>query len=263
MRKWLAFLRRDAAIAASYRSDLVFGLVGGLMTLTVFYFLAKTFGDSTRLQPYGDYFSFALVGVAMAASLRSLQTAFSLKLREAQLDGSLEALLATPLSTLQVIGGMAAYPVLAGLARALTLLAVGALFFGAHLNLHLPAFAVALSLAWLTSAALGLLSASFVLIVKRGDPLSYALDVATYLLCGVVYPLDVLPPALRRLSDLLPATHALAALRASGLQGQGFPEIQSSLLALVAFAALLWPAAILALGAARRRVERTGTLNQS
>jgi ABC-2 type transport system permease protein len=258
-----AFLRRDLRVAASYRSDLVLTGVGGLITLTACYFLARTVGDSPALRGHGDYFSFALVGVAVASSLRSLQTSFASRLREAQNDGSLETLLAAPLSTFQVVAGLAAYPVVSALGRALAFLAAGAWLFDARLDVSPAAFAVSLLASLLAFGAIGLLSAAFVLVFKRGDPFSYALDMASYLLCGVIYPVEVLPAGLQRVSRLLPATHALNALRASGLHGGSWGAVLPSLGALAVFAAVLWPLAALALTLARRHVERAGTLGHA
>ncbi|MBI3183654.1 MAG: ABC transporter permease [Myxococcales bacterium] len=262
MRLLLAFLRRDILIAASYRLSFAFMLAGGLITLTVFYFLARTMGETALLRErYGaDYFSFALVGVAVASCLRAMQTSFAGRLREAQTDGSLEVLLAAPHSTFRVIASLAAYPVATAFLRAVGLIALGWWLFGADLHLEPFSFTVTLGLALLAFGALGLLSAAFVLTFKRGDPFTYALDTATYLLAGVVYPVEVLPEALQWAAKLLPATHALSALRASALKGQGLSEVAPSLLVLALFSLALWPLAALALTLARRHVERAGTL---
>ncbi len=262
MRLLWAFFRRDALIAFSYRFSAAFLVFGGLITLTVFHFLAQTMGENSLLrQRYGaDYFSFALVGVAVAICLRALQTSFAARLREAQTDGSLEVLLSAPLSTFRVIACLATWPIANALVRAIGLMAFGAVLFGAELSLDPLAFGVTLLASLAAFGALGLLSASFVLTFKRGDPFAYVLDVATYLLSGVVYPVDVLPPELQALSQLLPATHALHALRDASLRGAALADVLPRVGVLAGFGLLLWPAAALALTLARRHTERTGTL---
>lgn len=257
-----AFLRRDLLIAASYRTPAFFAAVSGLVTLTVFHFLAKTMGHSPSvLERFGtDYFSFALLGVSVASALRALQTSFSARIRETQLDGSLEVLLASPLSTFRVVASLALYPILSALFRMLVLLLLGTALFGARLHLSVGAFVLTLLLSLATFGALGLLSSAFVLVFKRGDPFSYALDTATYLLSGVVYPVEVLPPLLQKLALLLPATHALSALRASALKATTLAELWPTLCVLAGFTLLLWPCAALALTLARRHIERVGSL---
>ncbi len=265
MRLLLAFLRRDWELATAYRLNALLLASGGLFTLTLFYFLARTVGEAPSVRGrYGvDYFSFALVGLATAALLRALQRGFSGAVRSAQNDGSLEPLLGAPLSTLHVITLLGAWPVASALLRALGLLGFGALLFGARLQVHPTAFLLTLALTALTFCALGLLSAAFVLVFKRGDPFTYALDSLSYLFAGVLYPTEVLPPLLRAGSRLLPATHALHGLRASALQGAGPAELWSTWATLLAFCLLLWPLAALALSTARRHVERVGTLPHS
>jgi ABC-2 type transport system permease protein len=257
-----AFLLRDLRIAAAYKSSFAFMAVGGLVTLTLFHFLAQTIGELPLLRSrYGaDYFSFALIGLAVATCTRGLQSSFGRRLRESQVEGSLELLLASPLSTWRVVALLAAYPVALSFVRALALLAAGAWVFGAELRVNVPVFVVGLACSLASFAALGLLSSAFVLAFKRGDPLNYLLDTASYLFSGVFYPIEVMPASLQWISHLLPATYAVNALRAAGLKGAPLLEVAPSLLALVGFALALWPLAVLALSLARRHVERAGTL---
>ncbi len=184
-------------------------------------------------------------------------------MRAAQNDGSLEPLLGAPLSTLHVVTLLGAWPVTNALLRSVGLLGLGALLFGARLHLHPATFVLTLLLSALTFCALGLLSAAFVLVFKRGDPFTYALDALSYLFAGVLYPTDVLPPLLRAAGRLLPATHALHGLRQSALLGAGPGELLPTWAALLAFCLILWPLAALALSAARRHVEQAGTLPHS
>lgn len=265
MRRLLAFLRRDFELATSYRLNGLLLVAGGLFTLTLFYFLARTVGEAPAVRGrYGaDYYSFALVGLATASLLRSLQRGFGNAVRTAQNDGSLEPLLAAPLPTFHTVALMAAGPVAGALLRAGGLLVAGTLLFGARLSVHPLGFAVTLALTALAFTALGLLSAAFVLVFKRGDPFAYALDMLSYLFAGVLYPVDVLPHTLRMAARLLPATHALHGLRASALEGAGPGHLLPTWGVLLAFSAVLWPLAAGAVTLARRHVERTGTLPHS
>ncbi len=256
-----AFFRRDYQITSSYRASLLLAIAGGLFTLTAFHFLAEMVGTAPTLQGYGtDYFSFALLGLAVASVLRSLQTTFARRLRESQADGSLEILLLAPVSTFRVIVCLAGFPVLSGLGKAASFLVFGAWFFHARLSINFLAFSLTFLLAMVPFAALGLFSAAVVLVLKRSDPFTYALDTATYLLCGVLYPVELLPSSLRWVANVLPATHALEALRAAGLRHAPLEQLLPSWGRLILFAAVLWPLAALALAFARRHVERTGTL---
>lgn len=258
-----AFVRRDFKIAASYPANFLFVFASGLISLTVFYFLSKMVGQPPSLQRLSsDYFSFALIGVSIATCLRAMQTSFATRVREAQADGSLEILLAAPLPTFQVIGGLAIYPVASAFVRALALLLGGSLL-GARLALNPIGFVATLLVALIPFAALGLISAAFVLVFKRADPFAFALDALSYLLCGVIYPVEVLPPALQWASRLLPATYAIRALRACGLHAAGIADLLPAWGALALFSLVLWPTAAAILTWARHQVEQSGTLPQS
>jgi ABC-2 type transport system permease protein len=262
MRLLWAFLRRDWQLATSYRLASLLASAGALFTLTTFYFLSRTVGDSPLLRSrYGtDYFSFALVGLAGLTLLRALQRQLGARLREAQVDGSLEVLLASPHGTARLLVLLSAAPLVNAALRALVLLGAGALFFGARLQLAPLSFAAVLAATLAAFASLGLISAAFILVFKRGDPFAYALDALSYLFAGVVYPPEVLPPLLARLGRLLPATHALEGLRAAALQAAPLEAVLPSVGALLLFALALWPLALLAVSAARRHVERVGSL---
>lgn len=264
MRKLLAFMLRDVRIARSYKLNFVLALGAGVVTLTSVYFLARTVGEAGVFRHhYGvDYFSFALVGVAVVGSLRALQTSFAQRLRETQVDGSLEVLFGAPISTLGVVAGLAAFPILMALTGGLLLLGFGAVF-GATLHVNPASLLLTLALSALTFIPVGLLSAAYTLVFKRGDPFTYALDALSYLVSGVIYPVEVLPRFLRVLALCLPTTHAIAALRGATLQAATPAALGGRFLALGLFAAVLWPLATTCLTLARRHVERTGTLPQS
>jgi ABC-2 type transport system permease protein len=261
VRRLYAFLKRDFLISASYKLNM-----GGGMSLTLLYFLSKTMGNVPLLRKsYGmSYFAFALVGVSVAAALRSFQMSFARRLREAQMDGSLESLLCAPISTLGVVSLLSVYPMLQALLSALLLIAVGQLLpFGAELSVQPLPFAATLVLAALPFTALGLISAAFVLVFKRGDPFGYAVDIASYLVAGIVYPREVLPSFLRALSRFFPATYAVDALRLASVGHAPLRAFVPLWGPLLLFAAVLWPLAGLVLALGRRHAERAGTLPQA
>jgi ABC-2 type transport system permease protein len=267
MRLLWAFILKDLRVLASYRLNSALMLVGGLMTLTLLFFLSETMGPSSLVhRAYGmSYFAFSLVGVALAAALRSFQTSFARRIRESQMDGSLEVLMLAPLPTFAVVALLAMTPLLQALVDAVGLLAAGQYipFFNAQLHVAFGPFVVTLLAAALPFTALGLLSAAFVLVFKRGDPFTYALDVASYLVAGILYPREVLPGFLRTAAKLVPATYAVDGLRLAARGETNWSAYAPLLGALLGFAVVLWPLAGLALTLARRHVERVGTLPQA
>lgn len=94
------------------------------------------------------------------------------------------------------------------------------MLFGLPLR-HVNAVAVALVfvLSLLAFSSTGIMSATFTLVFKRRDPLLWLFGSGSWLLGGVLYPIDVLPASLQHLSRLLPITHAAEGMRAALLGG--------------------------------------------
>ena len=69
------FIKKDVAIAISYKFQFIFQFSQVFFSVTVIYFIGKMLGDSGKsslLQVYGaDYFSFALVGLAISSYLKA------------------------------------------------------------------------------------------------------------------------------------------------------------------------------------------------
>ena len=103
MNKARAFLRRDFGIEASYRLNFLLSLFSVFLAAAVFHFLGKVV-DPAALGGAGyDYFSFAIVGIAFSSFLRTGLFSFSSALREEQMMGTLEAMLATPVRGAEVV----------------------------------------------------------------------------------------------------------------------------------------------------------------
>ncbi len=258
-----SFLRRDALIDLSYRTAWAFRLAGLFFSCWSLFFLGRAFGATSPFMARfgGDYFGFALLGVAFTMMTGTALSGTARRTREAQLLGTLEPLFASPAPPFGIILMFSLYPMLVSCLQALAFLGAGTAFFGARFALdRLPAALLAVALAVAVHLALGVISASLVLVIRRGDPVSWVLSSLTYLFSGVVYPVEVLPDFLRPLSLFLPATHALELIRCALLDAPGTPLPMRPILALAAFCAVLWPLAVLCLRSAVRHARREGTL---
>ena len=261
----MAVVRRDALVAASYPIPNVLTVIAGLFSLWMLYYLGRVFGGRPAMQPYGgDYFRFAVIGTALASVARGGLAAIAHKVRESQLDGSLAFMLGTPARPSLVLASLALYPLGASFVGSAAFLAGAALFFGADFSSasFLPAAVAALA-GVVASLGFGLAASAFVILVRRSDPFSWLLESLSFLLSGVLYPVEALPLLLQRVAQLLPATHAIAAVRASLVHGATLSDIAPHLLALAVIAAVALPLGMLAVRLALARAERDGTLGQS
>jgi ABC-2 type transport system permease protein len=264
LQKIAAFFWRDFAIARGYRGALVLEILEALFGVATFYYLSR-FVESPQLSralPAGsNYFAFALVGFAFFDYLSVALSALDMSLEEARQNRTLEALLVTQTPLPVILAGSAVFPFASLALRSCVYLAWGALLFG-----FLPQGAnwtgavIILLASILAFAGLGILSASYTILFKRGNPAKWIVLGVSGLVGGMMYPITVLPQPLQILSRLVPVTYSLEGMRAALLHGAGWGDLWPSIVALLLFAAILLPFSFLVFAWALRRTKITGTL---
>jgi ABC-2 type transport system permease protein len=264
LRKIAAFFWRDFALARGYRGAFLLETIEALFGVATFYYLSR-FVESPELSsalPEGaNYFAFALVGFAFFDYLSVSLSAFDASLDEARQNRTLEALLVTQTPLPVILAGSAVYPFAALAVRTLVYLAWGALLFGfAPRSANWPGALAILLASILAFAGLGILSASYSILFKRGNPAKWIVLGVSGLVGGMMYPVSVLPVPLQMLARLIPVTYSLEGMRAALLAGAGWRELFPSIGALLLFAALLIPLSFLTFAWALRRTKITGTL---
>lgn len=263
MKRAFAFLARDFYIELSYRFSFLLQLVQVFIGVFMFYFISRLLGPAaaSRLQAYGgDYFAFVIIGMALSSYFGIGLASFAQTLREAQTTGTLEAMLMTPTRVSTVIIGSALWTYAFTTLRVFLYLGVGTLLglSLAHANAGLAV--VTLTVSIVTFSAIGILAASFIMVLKRGDPITGLVGVGTSLIAGVYYPVEVLPQPLQVLAQFVPVTYALHALRLALLQGASWREVTPDLLALTGFAVVLVPLSLYAFRLAVNRARIDGSL---
>lgn len=264
LRKIAAFFRRDFAIARGYRGALVLETLEALFGVATFYYLSR-FVESPELEsalPAGSsYFAFALVGFAFFDYLSVSLGAFDTSLEEARQNRTLEALLVTQTPLSVILAGSAVYPFVTLALRTGVYLAWGALLFGFVPRAANWAGALAILCASILSfAGLGILSASYQILFKRGNPAKWVVLGVSGLVGGMMYPVTVLPRPLQWVARLIPVTYSLEGMRAALLGGAAWRELWPSIAALLIFAAILLPLSFAVFAWALRRTKITGTL---
>jgi ABC-2 type transport system permease protein len=108
----------------------------------------------------------------------------------------------------------------------------------------------------------GIISASFIMAFKKGDPLGWVFSSLSGFLGGVVYPIEVFPGWLQKCSYLLPITHSLKGMRLALLQGYSIKALLPSILALMLFTAIMLPLSLLVFQKAVKKAKMDGSLTQ-
>jgi ABC-2 type transport system permease protein len=264
--KVLAFLKRDYLINTSYRFSFFLKIIAILAYIATFYYIAKIFAKTTttHLQLYGgEYFPFVLIGIAFSDFLFMGLSAFSHAIRDEQLTGTLGALLISPTRISNILLGSAIWEFTLAAIRVLIYLILGITIFGVRINISgLFIALVVLLLSAVSFSGVGIIAASFIMIFKKGEPISWVFAGGSSLLSGVYYPIGVLPPILQKLSWLLPMTYSLDAIRLALLGKYSLKILLPDILALVIFSLVLLPLSIMLFKYSVKKAKRDGTLLQ-
>ena len=163
-----ATVRRDATIFLSYRLRIVSQVLGVLLSLATFYYIAKLVKPSA-VGARDQYFAFAMIGILTTSILTSALTTAQM-VRMELVAGNFERVLVSPMGPLWGVVAIAAFPVGYATLFASAMLGVSAAVFGISLHVAglLPAFCVAV-LGALALASIGLLFVASLLAFKVGD----------------------------------------------------------------------------------------------
>jgi ABC-2 type transport system permease protein len=259
-----AFVRRDWKIALSYRAVFIGDAIALAGQIVVFYFIARLV-DPGKLPTYGgtvpSYLAFVSIGLVINLTAGALLHQVAAQLRQEQLMGTLEALMATPTTGATLQLGSVAYTLLFVPIRAAILLGAIAIGFGLELHLSGVAPAIVLLVAFLPFTwGLGLISAAVVVTFRRGASATGFLLTLLGLVSGAVFPIALLPPLLRAIADWNPFALAIDGVREALIGGAGWTPALSSLGHLAPLSAAGFGLGVMCFRAAIARERRRGTL---
>lgn len=266
LRKPLAFVCKDFINESSYKLAFVTQVAGIFFTTVVWFFLSNLFGNSVSpyLKKYGgDYFSFVLIGISFTNYLEVSLRSFSSSIRSAQTLGTLEAMLVTQTNVQMIIFSSSLYSFIMTSFRVFVYLLCGTIFFGLPMGNanYFGAFLI-LTITIACFSSLGIISASFIMVFKKGNPLNWIFVNLSYLLGGVLYPISVLPGWLEKISYLLPITYSLEGMRMALIKGYTIHDLLPNIIPLLGFTVVLLPLGMSIFKLSVKRAKMDGSLIQ-
>jgi ABC-2 type transport system permease protein len=262
--KIFAFIKKDFAMETSYRFAFILRIVGIFTSVLTFYFISNIFGKgaSVYLAEYGgEYFPFVLIGIAFSGYLSVSLHSISSTIRGEQVMGTLESILATPTKVSTIIVGSSIWDFFFATFNIFIYLLLGAIFFNVDFRaMNLISTFIILALTIMSFSSIGIISAAFILVFKKGDPITWFISVIFSLLGGVYYPVKVLPKFLQECAYFLPITHSLNGLRLSLLKGHGFMALFPDIKVLFIYACVFFPISVAFFKIALKKAKRDGTL---
>jgi ABC-2 type transport system permease protein len=210
----------------------------------------------------GEYFGFVVIGLIAYAFINTATGALHATFTSDISNGSLEAVLATPISMPALLTGMFGQAFIWTILRT-SMVLVGASLLGAQIvwAKGLTALLV-LTLTVLAYIPLGIIAAALVLAFRTTGPLPTAITSVSMLLGGVYYPTSAIPSWLALASRGVPLSYGLHALRRTFLDGAPISAIASDLAILCGFIIVLFTLGMMAFSMAWTHARRAGTLAQ-
>lgn len=267
LRRIWAFVVRDWRLELSYRMQFFLRVLSILILVTTFFFVSKIFVGfaDPRFTQWRDPLAAWLTGLAVLNYFMTGFSSLANAIRQEQMQGTLESVLMTPISVPTVIVASSAWDFVQATFFSSLYLIFGWLFFDVHYQGN---FLLALAFLLLTTvvlSCLGILSASFAMVFKRGDPFGIFLGTGSALFSGVFFPTQLIRDyagGVANISRILPPTYGLDGIRRVLIEGQGFAQVRDPLITLLLFLAVLLPLSLWVFGRAVKRAKREGSLIQ-
>lgn len=210
-----AFLRIDFIDEISYPASLLMRELGVMVPVFVTFFVSQLVEGSENAAAAvgGDYFTFAVVGMAITIVLQAALSGFGRAMQRTQDRGLFETLLVEPVPWTFLPVAMNLWRVVMGGVNASVVLLIGGLLGANYRIAGIPGFVAILFLGIWASISIGIAAASFMVLSKRSQPIIQLYGLAASLLAGAVFSVDQLPAWLKPLSWLIPHTYAINAAR--------------------------------------------------
>jgi ABC-2 type transport system permease protein len=261
--KLWAFIRRDFLSMVSYRLAFFLQIAGMFLSLLAFFFMTKMWDPAAEGLDGIPPFDFLLIGLAFLSYFSTALHAFASRIRNEQMMGTLEAMLVSPTRTQIVVFASAAWDFTYGAFRILLYLAFAVFVFDVTLRVNSwSAMFLGVALTLLSSAGIGVLSASFIIYFKRGDPINFLLSGATTLFGSAFFPVEQLPDWIEPVAKFVPLAWSLRVIRGALLQGKTLADLREPLMILFVLTVVLLPSGLWASRFAIRKAKREGSLVQ-
>ncbi len=267
-RRIYAFLVRDFRLFLSYRMQFFLRILSILIVVTTLFFISKIFVGFTdaRFAQWRNPLAAWLTGLAVLNYFMTGFSSLANAVRQEQVQGTLESVLATPVNLPTIIVASSAWDFVQATFFSFLYLFFGWLFFDVNYAGSFFLALVFLVLTTLVLACLGILSASFAMVFKRGDPFGVFLGTGSALFSGVFFPTQLINEyagsGVGNISRLLPPTYGLDGIRQVLIEGKRLAEVTEPLITLFLFLAVLLPFSLWVFARAVRRAKREGSLIQ-
>jgi len=183
-----------------------------------------------------------LVGVILTMTMVLFTAVAIVRERE---RGNMELLIATPVTSAELMIGKVIPYVIIGLLQTGMVLALGTWLFHVPIGGSLLDVFIAAGLLIVANLALGLLISTRAQSQFQAMQMTFFIFLPSILLSGFMFPFAGMPRSVQWLAEVLPLTHFLRLIRGVMLRGASLWELWPGVVALLAFSTVMMAGAIL------------------
>ncbi len=266
LRKTFAIIKKDFLAEASYKLSFLLNIFSVTAVVFVYFFIDRLFGQriTKHLQEFGvNYFSYVLLSMAFFSYIGSGIGSFSLRLRLEQMQGTLESILLTPTKPYVILLGLGLWNIIFSSLNAAVYIVLGYFVFKINFSgINIISTILILTLSIICFSGLGIISASFIIIFKKGNPVGWIINTLQGLLSGVYFPITVMPPFLQFAAKCFPITYAIRAIELAVYKGYNISQLKLEMTVLFISCIILLPLSKLSFEHALNIARRQGSLCQ-
>ena len=207
-----------------------------------------------------DFVTFILIGTTIWMVINSMLWSFGSRLRVEQVRGTLESNWLCPVPKIAIQIGLALFDLI----NNLIFIAISLIEFKMFFNFKFvgsPSLALLVFLLSIPSIyGIGFIFSSLVLWAKDIHSMVFLVRGIVTVFCGITYPLAVLPKWMRSISQVIPMTHSINALRSIIAAGANFQDISYELKFLTVAGIILMTLGLLTFSYTQNRAKATGSL---
>lgn len=223
---------------------------------------AKSISKFISLTGTGDYTTYMLIGTIMWQWINMMLWSFGTSLRVEQMRGTLESNWLCPVPKISLLLGSAIFQLLTAIVYIIISLLEYKLIYGFNFVGN-PLLAILIILVSIPSVyGLGFVFASLVMWAKEANSMVFLARGIVTIFCGISYPLVVLPNWMRKVSNIIPMTYSINALRKVISQGVGLNGVKSEIIILLLSGVILMLLGVLSFNYTQRKVKETGSLGE-
>ncbi len=257
LNKFYAFFVRDIKIALTYKFNIFIQLLWFSFIFIIIYF---AFQDPNLESSNFNYLDAFLSLISIDFMFSSLNV-FSREVRLAKTTGTFESTLLTKTSFLTLVFSSYAVTFLRMMFRAIIYLLVCKYFFYFDLSLS-QIFFVITSLYYnsIPFIALGLISASFIIVYKVGDIANFIISLLSIFFSGIFFPVNSLPEYMKSFGEVTPLNICLETSKKI-IQDFNFIDLLPYLKLTTLEIVLFLPIGIFFISKALKLAKKEGTLS--